>query len=139
MAHRDDGKGLPALWQEAVRDGEDPLRGLVQHMLQGLLEQEMTAFLKAEPHQRTEQRCGYRNGHRPRTLTTLYAFSTWPEFLDEIVTEPAAEHDARHLAAAIIVDAGHWGRRNARLATVTGNSSGPPAGGRFRADVGRLG
>ena len=58
MARGDDGKGLLALWQEAVRDGEDPLRGLLQHMLQGLLEQEMTEFLKAEPHQRTGERCG---------------------------------------------------------------------------------
>ena len=38
MARGGDGKGLLALWQEAVRDGEDPLRGLLQHMLQGLLE-----------------------------------------------------------------------------------------------------
>jgi putative transposase len=70
MARRDDGKGLLALWQEAVKDGEDPLRGLLQHMLQGLLEEEMTALLGAEPHQRTEQRRGYRNGHQARTLTT---------------------------------------------------------------------
>jgi len=70
MARRDDGKGLLALWQEAVKDGEDPLRGLLRHMLQGLLEEEMTALLGAEPHQRTEQRRGYRNGHQARTLTT---------------------------------------------------------------------
>jgi hypothetical protein len=49
MARGGDGKGLLALWQEAVRDGEDPLRGLLQHMLQGLLEQEVTEFLKTVP------------------------------------------------------------------------------------------
>ena len=70
MTRRDDGKGLLALWQEALRDGEDPLRGLLQHLLQDLLEEEVTAFLKAEPHQRTDERRGYRNGHQPRTLTT---------------------------------------------------------------------
>jgi len=70
MARRDDGKGLPALWQEAVNDGEDPLRGLPEHMLQSLLQKEMTAFLGAEPHQRTDERRGYRNGHHPHTLTT---------------------------------------------------------------------
>ena len=70
MARRDDGKGLLALWQEALEDGQDPLRGLLQHILQGLLEEEMTAFLGAQPHQRTDERRGYRNGHQPRTLTT---------------------------------------------------------------------
>jgi putative transposase len=70
MARRDDGKGLLTSWQEAVGDGQDPLRGLMEHMLQRLLEQEVTAFLKAEPHQRTDERRGYRNGHQPRTLTT---------------------------------------------------------------------
>lgn len=70
MTRRDDGKGLLALWQESCGDGEDPLRGLLEHMLQRLLEEEMTAFLGAEPHQRTAQRRGYRNGHQSRTLTT---------------------------------------------------------------------
>ena len=70
MARRDDGSSVLALWQEAVGDGQDPLRGLMQHMLQQLLEEEMTAFLGAEPHQRTSARRGYRNGHTSRSLTT---------------------------------------------------------------------
>ena len=70
MARRQQDKGLIALWQEACGDGDDPLRGLLEHMLQRLLEEEMTQFLGAKPHERTEERRGYRNGHRPRTLTT---------------------------------------------------------------------
>ncbi len=59
-----------ALWQEAIGQEEDPLRRLAEMMLQRLLEQEMTAFLGAEPHQRSAERRGYRNGHTPRTFTT---------------------------------------------------------------------
>jgi len=70
MARRDDGKGLLAGWQEAVGEGEDPLRGLVEQVLQWVLEEEMTRFLGAEPNERTAQRRGYRNGHRPRGLVT---------------------------------------------------------------------
>ena len=70
MARREDGSSVVALWQEAVGGGEDPLRHLLQHALQRVLEEEMTAFLGAEPHQRTSERRGYRNGHMPRTLTT---------------------------------------------------------------------
>ena len=70
MARRDDGSALWTLWQEACGDREDPLRRLLQQALQRVLEEEMTAFLKAEPHERTEERQGYRNGHPPRTLTT---------------------------------------------------------------------
>jgi len=35
-----------------------------------VLEEELTAFLKAEPYIRTEERRGYRNGHKPRMLKT---------------------------------------------------------------------
>ncbi len=70
MARRDDGKELLALWQEAVAGGEDPLRRLVQVVVQGALEAEITEFLGAEPNERTPERRGYRNGHQPRTFTT---------------------------------------------------------------------
>ena len=70
MARRDDGKGLLALWQEAIGEGEDPLRGLVEQVLEWVLEEELTQFLRAEPNERTAERRGYRNGHRPRRLVT---------------------------------------------------------------------
>jgi transposase-like protein len=59
-----------ALWQEAIEAGEDPLRRLMEMVLQGALEAEMTEFLGAEPNERTEGRRGYRNGHTPRAFTT---------------------------------------------------------------------
>jgi putative transposase len=70
VARQDDGKDLLSAWQEAIGEEDDPLRRLAEVMLQRLLEEEMSEFLGAAPHERTEKRRGYRNGHRPRTLTT---------------------------------------------------------------------
>ena len=69
MARRVDGTDVLAVWQEATED-EDRLRSLVQHVLQRVLEEEMTAFLGAETYERTAERRGYRNGSKPRTLKT---------------------------------------------------------------------
>ena len=43
---------------------------LVRHGLQQLIELEVAAVLGAERHERSEERLGYRNGYRPRQLTT---------------------------------------------------------------------
>jgi putative transposase len=43
---------------------------LVRHGLQQLIELEVAAVLGADRHQRSEERLGYRNGYRPRLLTT---------------------------------------------------------------------
>lgn len=56
--------------QAALLDDPEFLRGLVQAALQALLEAEMTAHLGADRYERTEQRTGYRNGTKPRTLKT---------------------------------------------------------------------
>jgi len=68
MARREDGTDVLSVWQEASE--EDPLRDLVQYVLQRVLEEEMTAFLGAESYERTTERRGYRNGFKPRTLKT---------------------------------------------------------------------
>jgi transposase-like protein len=70
MARSDDVKGLLGIWQEATGEGEDGLLKLMQNVVQRVLEEELAAFLQAEPHERTEERMGYRNGYKPRTLTT---------------------------------------------------------------------
>jgi transposase-like protein len=54
----------------ALLDDPDFLRGLVQGALQALLEEEITAHLGAARYERTGERRGYRNGHKPRTLKT---------------------------------------------------------------------
>ena len=43
---------------------------LVRHGLQQLIELEVAAVLGADRHERTDERLGYRNGYRPRLLTT---------------------------------------------------------------------
>jgi transposase-like protein len=43
---------------------------LARFGLQGLIEMEVAAVLGADRHERTEERLGYRNGYRPRKLTT---------------------------------------------------------------------
>jgi putative transposase len=43
---------------------------IVRHGLQQLIELEVAAVLGAERHERNEDRLGYRNGYRPRLLTT---------------------------------------------------------------------
>jgi transposase-like protein len=56
--------------QATCADGDDPLRALLAHTLQRVLEEEITVFLNAETYERTDNRKGYRNGYKPRTLKT---------------------------------------------------------------------
>ena len=52
------------LQQLFVRD--DGLARLVEQVINQILEAQVTEQLKAAPYERTEERQGYRNGHRPR-------------------------------------------------------------------------
>lgn len=54
-----DGRSAGELIPELARQG-----------LQQLIELEVAAVLGADRHERTEERSGYRNGSRPRLLTT---------------------------------------------------------------------
>jgi putative transposase len=51
---------------------DDPsfLKEIVERVLQELLEAEMTEHIGAAPYERTTERKGLRNGHKPRTLRT---------------------------------------------------------------------
>lgn len=51
-------------------DGIDLIRDSVRVALQELIELEATERIGAEPYERSEDRTGERNGHRPRMLTT---------------------------------------------------------------------
>jgi len=70
------GLTLKDLWKE-VKD-EETLWGdlkleaqvALRHLLNGALEAEMTRHLKAERHERAEERAGYRNGYYTRDLET---------------------------------------------------------------------
>lgn len=49
---------------------DEGMARLLEQVLNQVLEAQVTEQLKAAPYERTEGRQGYRNGHRPRTLTT---------------------------------------------------------------------
>jgi hypothetical protein len=46
------------------------VEGEARHGLQQLIELEVAAVIGADRHERTEERLGYRNGYRSRSLTT---------------------------------------------------------------------
>ena len=64
------GRGLTGVAQALLLDDPAFLRGIVERALQAILEEEMTAHLGAARYERGEGRTGYRNGSKPRTLTT---------------------------------------------------------------------
>ena len=49
---------------------KDTLSRCIEGILNQILEAQMTEHLQARPHERTQERQGYRNGSRVRTLTT---------------------------------------------------------------------
>ena len=70
MTRQQNNNSLLALWQESSENGKDALRHLLQAVVQEVLEEEMTAFLRAQPYERSDGRRGWRNGYKPRTLKT---------------------------------------------------------------------
>lgn len=56
--------------QGALLDDPGFLREIVERVLQEILEAQMTEHIGAAPYERTENRRGHRNGHKPRTLRT---------------------------------------------------------------------
>jgi len=71
MAHlKKKDSGVLGILQASSGNGSDPLKALLRHTIQQVLEEELTSFLNAEPYTRTEERRGYRNGYKPRTLKT---------------------------------------------------------------------
>jgi transposase-like protein len=62
----------PSALLDALRAGEDVdlIRSSVELVLQALIDAEATAFIGAAPHERSDERTNYRNGHRARLLTT---------------------------------------------------------------------
>jgi putative transposase len=52
-------------------DVDDRIRQAATTIYQALIEAELTAVIGAAPNERTEARLGLRNGHRPKTLSTV--------------------------------------------------------------------
>jgi transposase-like protein len=65
-----DGTDRANWMQAALLDDPEFLRGLVERTLQTILDEEMTAHLGVERYERSSERRGYRNGYKPRTLTS---------------------------------------------------------------------
>jgi putative transposase len=57
-------------WKEILAEQQDWLRGLIQEVVQQVLEAEMDEALAAHKGERTPDRLGYRSGYYPRTLIT---------------------------------------------------------------------
>ncbi len=55
---------------ETASAAEDPVRAMAEMVLDFLMEAEVTHKVGAEPHERSEERTGYRNGHRDRRWDT---------------------------------------------------------------------
>ncbi len=53
-----------------MTDDPDFLWLIVERVVQAVLEAEMTAYLHADPYERSVARTGYRNGYKPRQLNT---------------------------------------------------------------------
>jgi transposase-like protein len=64
------GTVVDAAVQAVLTDDPTFLRDLVAHVVQEILETEMTAHLGAAPYERTATRTGQRNGYQPRQLQT---------------------------------------------------------------------
>jgi len=69
MTQKKDNASCPSV-QEALLNDPDFLRQIVGQVCQDLLDTELDRFLAAGPYERTQNRRGYRNGRRPRTLMT---------------------------------------------------------------------
>ncbi|SRR5579883_538640 len=55
---------------ETANAAEDLVRAMAEMVLDFLMEAEVTQKIGAEPHQRSEERTGSRNGHRQRRWDT---------------------------------------------------------------------
>jgi transposase-like protein len=55
---------------ETATGSEDPLRAMAEMLADFVMEAEVTQKIGAEPHERSDEPSGYRNGHRERRWDT---------------------------------------------------------------------
>src|SRR5262249_56939885 len=70
---------LEALEALKAAEVDDRIRQAAETIYQALIEAEPSSVIGAVPHQRTDSRTAWRNGHRPRTVTTT-AGGQWPRY-----------------------------------------------------------
>ena len=66
-------KGKKQLVQEVLTDDPDFLRGIVETVMQEILEMEMNEHIGAALYERSKNRKGHRNVYKPRILRTRAA------------------------------------------------------------------
>ena len=54
MTHPKQDNGLLEIFQKTNESGDDALQTIVEHIVQRILEEELTAFLQAETYERTK-------------------------------------------------------------------------------------
>jgi transposase-like protein len=71
MTHQEEANCLPELMQLlcAPEAGESRLTAVLRLLLNEAMRLERATVLQAQPYERTEERKGYANGYKPKTLT----------------------------------------------------------------------
>ena len=70
MTHREENTAIGQMLEAVIEDGMEGLEAAISILLNEAMKVERSRVLDAEPWQRTERRCGYANGYKPRGLNT---------------------------------------------------------------------
>ena len=55
---------------QEIFSNPEGVKRLLEHLLNSAMQEEVSGHIGAQPHQRTDQRRGHRNGQKPRTIST---------------------------------------------------------------------
>lgn len=70
MAHQEDLTPIQSALEALVNEGLDGMGEAVRILLNEAMKQERSSFLRAKPHERTDDRQGYANGYKAKTVRT---------------------------------------------------------------------
>ena len=70
MTHRKNNTGIELVLEEIISNGVEGLKSAVSLLINEAMKVERSRTLKAEPWQRSNERLGYANGYKPRSLNT---------------------------------------------------------------------
>ena len=70
MTHHEENTAIGQMLEAVIEDGMEGLEAAISILLNEAMKVERSRVLDAEPWQRTERRCGYANGYKPRGLNT---------------------------------------------------------------------
>jgi transposase-like protein len=70
MTHQDNNTAIGQMLEAVITQGMDGLETAISILLNEAMKVERSRALGAEPWQRSEQRLGYANGYKPKSLNT---------------------------------------------------------------------